>query len=163
MAMRSHQSLILESVAIQDRLEKHYEVRRLLCTPIFHAFTSPLVLLNALRYRETTYVMERYNNTFASKVLEFGITETAMPPALFVAILASPPGELSMLRSLRLIWTGGAVLAPELKRQTLEVIPDARIVSVFGMTECGWLTTFAYPEVDDTNAVGRPLPGYQIK
>lgn len=163
MAVRSHQSLILESMAIADVPKKPYEVRRLFCTPVFHAFSAPMMLLNALRYRETTYVMKRFDDTFARRIRDYRITETAMPPPLFLRMLGASCEEKSMLRRLQLIWSGGAPLAEDIRLRFLVAVPNPRIVDVYGMTEAGWLTTFKYPENDDTGSVGRLLPDYSAK
>ena len=39
--------------------------------------------------------------------------------------------------------------------------PYARIVQVYGMTEAGWITTFKFPELDESGSVGRLLPSYE--
>lgn len=154
----------MESKAIEDiHTFKPYEVRRLICTPIFHAFTTPLMLVEALRLGIPTYIMRRFDSTFAQKVRDFRITETAAPPPM-LKMLQEQPGTYHLLQSLRLIYSGGAPLAPELRKRTRSMfqIPP-RIVQVWGMTEGGWFSTFKYPEDDSTGSVGRVIPGLKIR
>ena len=61
MAARTHRAMMLETAAITDRnAEKPYEIRRLMSTPIFHAFTTPEVVFNPLRLGYPTYIMKRF-------------------------------------------------------------------------------------------------------
>ncbi|KAK5683266.1 hypothetical protein LTS10_004797 [Elasticomyces elasticus] len=164
MAMRSHLSMISELEAIaEDPAYKPYEVRRLFCTPIFHAFSAPEMLFNALRLGQVSYFMRRFDDSFAQKVHDFRITETFGAPAMLLK-LANKAEEHHLLQSLRYVAHGGAPLGSELRRRFLgmfEVPP--RLVPVYGMTEGGWFTTFRHPEKDDTGSVGRPVPGYELK
>ena len=164
MAARTHKALILETDAIEDNnAEKPYEVRRLFCTPIFHAFSTPEMVINPLRLGYPTYFMRRFDNTFAEKVHQFGITETAAPPPMLMRLQQQAESH-RLLQSLRLIFCGGAPLAPEIRRRALESFKEPpRIVQVWGMTEGGWFSTFKYPEDDSTGSVGKIVPGYEIK
>ncbi|KAK4953613.1 hypothetical protein LTR10_008216 [Elasticomyces elasticus] len=162
MAMRSHHSMISELEAITDD-SKPYEVRRLFCTPIFHAFSAPEMLFNALRLGQISYFMRRFDDSFAQKVHDFRITETFGAPAMLLK-LANKPEDYHLLQSLRYVAYGGAPLGSELSRRFLSIFEvPPRLVPVYGMTEGGWFTTLKYPEEDDTGSVGRPVPGYELK
>lgn len=163
MAARSHGSLILESKAIEDEnAEKPYKVRRLFCTPIFHAFSTPEMVITPLRLGIPTYIMQRFDDTFAQKIHDFGITETAAPPPMLKML--QEQGNHHLLQGLRMIFCGGAPLASELRKRVLAMFDmGPRIVPVWGMTEGGWFSTLKYPEDDSTGSVGRMIPGLQIK
>ena len=165
MAARSQRAMMLETAAIEDEnARKPYEIRRLMSTPIFHAFTTPEVVFNPLRLGYPTYIMKRFDRTFARKIHDFKITETAaVPPVL--SRLADTAEDHHLLQGLKQIFCGGApLLAPERKRFLKIYAKDPpRIVQVWGMTEGGWFTTSKYPEDDATGAVGRIIPGYEIK
>ena len=164
MAARTHRALILESKAIEDNhAQKPYDVRRLFCTPIFHAFSTPEMVIAPLRLGIPTYIMRRYDDTFAQKVHDLKITETAAPPPM-LKMLQEQQSSHHLLQSLRMIFCGGAPLARGLRKQTLAIFETPpRIVQVWGMTEGGWFATFKYPEDDRTGSVGRMVPGYDIK
>ncbi|KAL1301944.1 hypothetical protein AAFC00_002403 [Neodothiora populina] len=165
MAIRSHLSWVAENQAIEDELEKPYEARRLLCVPFFHAFAAPLALISALRSGHPTYVMTRFKQQdFLAAIARFKITETAMPPPLIVRFLAMQPDERAMLKSIELVWCGGAPLSEATQNSALQMLAgSARICQVYGMTEGGWMTTFLYPEGDRTGSVGRPIGNYEVK
>ncbi|KAK5112290.1 hypothetical protein LTR85_011562 [Meristemomyces frigidus] len=164
MAMRTHRAMIIEQQTIEDNdNDKPYEVRRLYCTPIFHGFSAPEMLFNVLRLGQTSYFMRRFDSTFAQKVHDLNITETFGAPPMML-MLVNQPGAGKLLQSLRMISFGGAPLASELRRKTLDLFETKpRIVPVYGMTEGGWFTTLKYPEDDSTGSVGRPIPGYEVK
>ncbi|CAD0112058.1 unnamed protein product [Aureobasidium uvarum] len=155
MAARSHLSLVTENLAIQDGLAKNYEVARLLFTPFFHGFTAPLALVDALVHGRTTYVMPRFNvNSCLEYVERYNITEIAAPPPVLLAFRRVPEAERTALRSIRLIWSGGAPMAAKMQNEAVAMFYKyARIVQVYGMTEAGWITTFKFPEMDETGSV----------
>ena len=87
-----------------------------------------------------------------------------MVPAIMTAILKMPPSEHEKLQSLRLVWSAGAPLDQRTQDQIYRLlVPSARVVQVWGMTEAGWITTFLWPEKDHTGSVGRLLPGVEAK
>lgn len=164
MAARTHRAMILESSAIEDdNASKPYEIRRLFCTPIFHAFSMPEMVINALRLGYPTYFMRRFDETFAQKVHDFGITEIAAPPPMLRKLQQQVEAH-HLLQTLRLVFSGGAPLAAEQRDQVTRLFNlPPRLVQVYGMTEGGWFTTFKYPEEDLTGSVGRPLLGVEIE
>jgi len=167
MVQRTHRALILETQANEDEnAAKPYDVRRLFCTPIFHAFSFPEMVVNALRLGQPSYFMKRFDDSFAQKVYDFGITETmAAPPMLLrLANQAEKEIERKTLQSLRMVLCAGAQLVAELRTKFLRVFEcPPRIVQVWGMTEGGWFSTFKYPEDDSTGSVGRVITGYQVR
>lgn len=164
MAARSHRAMMLETAAIQDNDEqKQYGVRRLTSTPIFHAFTAPETVVNPLRLGYPTYIMKRFDSTFAQRIHDLNITETAAAPPTLKK-LADTPADRHLLQSLKQVFSGGAPLAAADRDRFLRIFNQPpRIVQVWGMTEGGWFTTFKHPETDTTGSVGRPIPGYEVR
>lgn len=162
LVIRSHRGLVLETMAIKDNhADKPYQVSRLIFAPIFHGFTFP-VAIDALRLGIPTYVMKRYDPTFAPKIRQFGITETFVVPAILLRLVENIETH-PLVQSLRFIGFGGTPLLPDLRQKTLDMFKVApRIVPVYGETEAGWLTTLKYPDVDD-GSVGNPTPGLEMK
>ena len=165
LACRTQRALMAESVAMEDAPDKkEYPVRRLFCTPIFHAFSLILVAVNALRHGHQTYVMKKFDHTFSQKVCQFQITETAATPAMLHRLTTTDKVQMSDLASLRLIWCGGANLTSDVREQALMLLrQDVRIVQVWGMTEGGWFTTFHHPENNHDGSVGRLLDGWTMR
>ncbi|KAK3679859.1 hypothetical protein LTR78_000235 [Recurvomyces mirabilis] len=164
MAARTHRSMVHELAAIADDDSlKNYQVRRLFCTPIFHAFSAPEMIFNALRLGRPSYFMRRYDETFAHKISLYRITETFGPPAMLLRLI-NKVNDHHLLQSLRYVAYGGAPLGPELRRKFLGLFENKpRLIPVYGMTEGGWYTTLKDLENDDTGSVGRSIPGYDIR
>lgn len=168
MAARTHKAHVLESLAMEDNNAcKPYDVIRLFCTPIFHAFSSPEMLINSLRSGYKSYFLKRFDPIiFPNKIEEFGITEIYAPPPM-LSLLHNKPESHSKIQSLRGIYTGGAPFAPELRARFLSIYDNnpypPHIRQVWGLTEGGWMATFKHPINDQTGAVGNLIPGYKMK
>ena len=169
MVQRSHRSLVIETSGIQGNDSgKPYQVRRLYCTPIFHAFSFPEMVINSLRLGYQSFYMRRFDETFARKVHDLGITETMATPAMLLKIVGQTrknETERLNLQTMQMVFCAGAPLASQLRTSFLQLFDNGstRIVQVWGMSEVGWFATFRYPEHDDTGSVGRPLSGYQVR
>ena len=109
--------------------------------------------------------MPRFDSaTFATAIETFHITEIPMVPAMLLAALSSPLVTPACLASVRQIWTAGAPLSLSVQDRFRALLPtDARIVPVYGMTECGWITSLAYPDDSPDTSVGRPVPGLALQ
>jgi acyl-CoA synthetase (AMP-forming)/AMP-acid ligase II len=173
MAARSHVALINEALAIEDNnADKPYPIRRLINTPIFHAFSCPEMIINSLRLGFPVYFLPRFDRMrFPQLVATYGITETFAPPPMLLALLNDPQSH-SLLQSLRAVYTGGATLSSSLRASFRAIFPVSaaraplRIVQVWGMTEGGWYTTQKYPhdaDSDVSGSVGQALPGVEIR
>jgi acyl-CoA synthetase (AMP-forming)/AMP-acid ligase II len=173
MAARSHSALIHEALAIEDNnADKPYPVRRLINTPIFHAFSCPEMTINSLRLGFPVYFLPRFDRVrFPQLVATYGITETFAPPPMLLALLNDPASH-SLLQSLRAVYTGGAPLSSSLGASFRAIFPASatraplRIVQVWGMTEGGWYTTQKHPHDADSDvpgSVGQALPGVEIR
>ncbi|EMC93893.1 hypothetical protein BAUCODRAFT_150128 [Baudoinia panamericana UAMH 10762] len=165
LAARTQQSIMLELSAIEDNhASKPYEVRRLFCTPIFHAFSAPEMLFNSLRLGHPTYFMRRYDETFAQKVHNLRITEIFGAPPMLLKLVERPLEARHLLSSLKAVYFGGAPLGGDVRKKFLSVFETPpRLVPVYGMTEGGWFSTFSRLEDDPSGSVGRPLPGLEVK
>jgi acyl-coenzyme A synthetase/AMP-(fatty) acid ligase len=166
MAAHTHLATVIESAATQDHhASKPYVVRRLFCTPIFHSFSTPEMVINSIRLGIPSYFMKRFNDAkFSQAVHDFAITETFAPPPILLRLVNNPETH-PLIQSLRNIYSGGAPLVQELRTQFESIFQHEppRISQVWGMTEGGWYTTIKHPEVDPTNSCGRPIPGYEIR
>jgi acyl-coenzyme A synthetase/AMP-(fatty) acid ligase len=167
MVGRTHRAIVQETGAIEDNNhQKPYAVRRLYCTPIFHAYSFPEMVVNTLRLGYTSYYMPRFDDTFGSKLQTYQITETmAAPPIIMrLADLAQKAPGKAALQSLRQVFCAGAHLPQAVLSKFMHCFAaPIRVIQVWGMSEGGWFTTFKYPEDDDTGSVGRAVSGYQIK
>jgi acyl-CoA synthetase (AMP-forming)/AMP-acid ligase II len=166
MIQRTHRELILESKATEDA-PKPYHVRRLYCTPMFHAYSFTDMTINTFRLGMPSFYMRRYDHSFAQKVRKFNATETLVAPPVLMRLSNQAEADMeerNNLQTLRTVICAGASLSAQL-RSNFEQLFDCpvRLIQGWGMSEGGWFTTFRYPECDDTGSVGRAVEGYEIR
>ena len=85
MIQRTHRELILESKATEDA-PKPYHVRRLYCTPMFHAYSFTDMTINTFRLGLPSFYMRRYDHSFAWKLRQFSATETLVAPPVLMRL-----------------------------------------------------------------------------
>ncbi|KAK4182316.1 AMP-dependent synthetase and ligase [Podospora australis] len=175
MAQRTHRALIAESQSdeVYDARKPYpaSSITRLFCTPMFHAYSFPKMVINPLRQGQPTYIMKRFDApTFASKLAEFGITDIiAVPPILarLVEYAKMSPENKNSLQSLRTVLCAGAPLTSQLRDEFLGVFEEKQkivLAQEWGMTECGCITrapphqNFSHEE----GSVGVLVGGYQV-
>lgn len=143
MVSRSHRSLVVETRETQDAdFEKTYAVRRLYCSPIFHAFSFAEMVINSLRLGHPSYFMRRFDNSFVDKIHKYQITETMGVPAMLLRITEQCEKEDAArlkLQSLQQIVCAGAALPDQVRTRFLRLFEkdSMRVVQVWGLTECG--------------------------
>ncbi|EME81873.1 uncharacterized protein MYCFIDRAFT_138967 [Pseudocercospora fijiensis CIRAD86] len=140
---RTQRATVLESAAVEDNNSlKSYEIRRLFSTPIFHSFSTPEMVINSLRLGIPAYFVKRFDIVqWPLYVQKYGITEAFAPPAM-LQMLVNCPHAHPLIQSLRNVYTGGAPFTSELKVKWDAIFPS---------------------KVDDSSAVGRPIPGCEIR
>jgi len=93
------------------------------------------------------------------KITVFGMVPTVCR-MLMPAIEANP----SRCASLRRIAVTGEAFPVALKKRLIAALPEARLVSFFGMTEAGGVTYLSHEEqFTHPEAVGRPSPGVEVR
>ncbi|MCJ1402639.1 hypothetical protein MMC11_005859 [Xylographa trunciseda] len=165
-AMMSHAHCIdVASFIEQSSVGKPYKISRLVSLPLLHAFAAPIVHWSAFREGIPTYLMPRFDLAkFSEAIEEFHITEIPMVPAMILAAISSPLFTPTRLQSVRQIWTAGAPLSLAVQNQFRNLLtPEAKIVPVYGMTECGWITSLLYPNDATDDSVGVPVPGLALQ
>ncbi|OBT80823.1 hypothetical protein VF21_00226 [Pseudogymnoascus sp. 05NY08] len=156
---------LINQCQIQTERNMPYEVSRLCCLPPFPAYAAPSQHGMPLKTGSPCYVMPRYDgNAILDAVEKYQITEVLLVPPMVLSLPLLPKCTSSAVASLRQIFCGGAAIAYHIQEQLYDILhPDARINQIFGMSECGWVCGFQYPEKDDTSSVGRPFAGFSLK
>ncbi|MCJ1394775.1 hypothetical protein MMC18_007655 [Xylographa bjoerkii] len=165
-AMMSHAHCIdVASFIEQSSAGKPYTISRLVSLPLLHAFAAPIVHMSAFREGISTYLMPRFDLAkFSDAIERYQITEIPMVPAMMLAAVSSPSFTPNRLESVRHIWTAGAPLSLTVQNQFRSLLPPAaNIVPVYGMTECGWITSLVYPGDTSDESVGKPVSGLSLK
>lgn len=168
LAQRTHKALVEETRAIEDNnQEKPYEVSRLYCTPaIWGAYPFPEMVINSLRLGIPSYFIRQFEESLVSKICKYRVTEVMTVPHVLSKILdqVTETHTETQIQSLRMVMSAGAPLAPALAERFTSIFDvPPRVVQVWGLTECGHLTHWVYPESDKTGSVGRPVSGCDIR
>jgi acyl-coenzyme A synthetase/AMP-(fatty) acid ligase len=169
MAEKTHRSLVVESKAdeLYDQ-DKPYAIRRLFCTPMFHSYSFPKMVINPLRQGgySRTYYMPRFDATFAQNIARYGITDTiAVPPILAKLVEEAEDDTVrNHLQTLRCVLCAGAPLLAPLQMAFLALFDEEPcLAQEWGMTECGCVTRIPYGERNKSLSVGRPVGHYQVR
>lgn len=167
MAEKTHRALVVESRAdeLYDQ-DKPYAIRRLFCTPMFHSYSFPKMVINSLRQGYRTYYMPRFDATFAQKVSQYGITDTiAVPPILTKLVEEAEDDTVrSHLQTLRCVLCAGAPLLAPLQMDFLALFDEEPcLAQEWGMTECGCVTRVPYGRRNKSLSVGWPVGQNQVR
>ena len=133
-------------------------------TPLAHR-TGFGRLANALTLGATIVVMESFDAPKAVALIEaHGVTVMGMVPTvcrMMIPEITKDPGRCHTLR--RVLVTGEA-FPVSLKEQFIKLLPQARLVSFFAMTEAGGVTSLSHEEqFTHPKSVGRPTPGIEVR
>jgi len=128
-------------------------------TPMFHIAAGHTMLLSTLFIGGTVLILQSFSLPgFLEMIQKEKVTAFFAVPTMFVRILEYPHLKDYNLSSLRLLFTGGAVISVKLKEKLMKTFPQATVDDLMGLTEGGPLTTFL-PHRDalrKPGSVGRP-------
>jgi long-chain acyl-CoA synthetase len=133
--------------------------------PIFHIADFPAMFaVPALGGCQLT--LPRFNPlTFCEAVEEQQINYTILVPTMINLLTQFAEAKKYDLSSLEVLGYGGSPMAPELIRRTRELLPKAKLVQVYGLSETGYLTGLQDQEHTDERLMscGRPSPGIEVQ
>ncbi|TAQ90522.1 hypothetical protein B7494_g1160 [Chlorociboria aeruginascens] len=165
-ALLSHYNFIAEHELVNGVVKKPYEIRRLLCLPMFHAAAVPSAHTSALKGGYVSVVMRRFElEPFLAFIEKFEITELLVVPPIIIAIIMSDLNKKYSLKSVRSATSGAAPLGKDAQNKLRNLLPkDATVTQIWGMTETSCIaSTFYYPEDDATGSVGKFIPNMDVK
>lgn len=167
MAEKTHRALVMESKAdeLYDQ-DKQYSIRRLFCTPMFHSYSFPKMVINPLRQGHRTYYMPRFDATFSRNIFQYGITDTiAVPPILAKLVEEAEDDTVrGHLQTLRCVLCAGAPLLAPLQMSFLALFDEEPcLAQEWGMTECGCVTRVPYGRRSKSLSVGWPVGRNQVR
>jgi acyl-CoA synthetase (AMP-forming)/AMP-acid ligase II len=112
-------------------------------TPLFHIAAGHTMLLSTIFIGGTVIILREFSLPEFLEVIQMEkVTAFFAVPTIFARILDYPHLRDYDLRSLRLLFTGGAVISMELKEKLINAFPQATVDDLMGLTEGGPLTTF---------------------
>ena len=112
-------------------------------TPLFHIAAGHTMLLSTLFIGGTAVILKTFSlPEFFAAIQQEKITAFFAVPTMFSRILEHPNLTNYDLGSIRLLFTGGSVIAVELKEKLMKAFPRTTVDDLMGLTEGGPLTTF---------------------
>jgi len=110
--------------------------------------------------------MPRYETSaFLDGMVLHTITEITLMPPMLIQILQNPKATKSTFKSLRYVHGGGSKIPSSLQNRMKAMLPSKTpFTPIYGLSEAsGIVTTFLWPEDDETASIGRLLPGLEAK
>ncbi len=150
--------------AINGRLKNGPQDRILCCLPL--SFDYGLYqLFMALEYQSTLVIPEKYTlSEIPGMLVKEEITAFPAMPSLLGGLLYSRMLERVKLANLRYITSTGDNFPVEMIRRLMKVLPDTRIVPMYGQTECKRVSIMPEGHTDKIMAgsCGLPLAGTRV-
>jgi long-chain acyl-CoA synthetase len=133
--------------------------------PIFHIADFPSIFAApAFGARQIT-IPKFSAQTFCETVERERVTHTVLVPTMINLLTQFPGAGKYDLSSLQVLAYGGSPMAPDLVHRTRELLPNVKLIQVYGLSETGFLTGLQDQEhtEDKLMSCGRPCPGVDLQ
>jgi len=133
--------------------------------PLFHIADFP-AMFAAPAFGASQVTIPKFNpQTFCETVERERVSHTVLVPTMINLLTQFPEARRYDLSSLDVLAYGGSPMAPELLQRTKELLPWAKLVQVYGLSETGFLTGLQDREhtQDRLLSCGRPCPGIDLQ
>jgi acyl-CoA synthetase (AMP-forming)/AMP-acid ligase II len=133
--------------------------------PIFHIADFPFMFA-APAFGTCQVTIPKFSpQTFCETVQRERVTHTVLVPTMINILTQFPDLKNFDLTSLRHLGYGGSPMAPELVHRTRQVLPNVKLVQVYGLSETGFLTGLLDQEhtEDRLTSCGRPCLGIDVR
>ena len=133
--------------------------------PLFHIADFP-AMFAAPAFGASQVTIPKFNpQSFCETVERERVSHTVLVPTMINLLTQFPEARRYDLSSLDVLAYGGSPMAPELLQRTKELLPWAKLVQVYGLSETGFLTGLQDREhtQDRLLSCGRPCPGIDLQ
>jgi len=133
--------------------------------PIFHIADFP-AMFAAPAFGACQVTIPKFSpQIFCETVERERVTHTVLVPTMINLLTQFPDLRKFDLSSLEVLAYGGSPMAPELIRRIRELLPNLKLVQVYGLSETGFLTGLQDQEhtEDRLLSCGRPCPGVDVQ
>src|SRR6266850_2543128 len=133
--------------------------------PIFHIADFPFMFASPAFGTCQTTIPRFSPQTFCQTVEREHVTHTVLVPTMINMLTQFEELKNYDLTSLERLGYGGSPIAPELIHRTREVLPNAELTQVYGLSETGFLTGLQNHEHTETRltSCGRACPGVDVR
>jgi len=133
--------------------------------PIFHIADFP-AMFAAPAFAAHQATLPSFNaKTFCDTIERERINYTVLVPTMINLFTEFAENNRCDLSSLEVLAYGGSPMQPELIRRTRRLLPNVKLVQVYGLSETGFLTGLEDKDhtEDHLTSCGRPCPGIEIQ
>ena len=133
--------------------------------PIFHIADFP-AMFAAPAFGACQATFPKFSPQIFCETLERErVTHAVLVPTMINLLTQFPDLTKFDLSSLEVVAYGGSPMAPELIRRIRELLPNLKLVQVYGLSETGFLTGLQDQEhtEDKLLSCGRPCPGVDVQ
>src|ERR1700683_2814045 len=133
--------------------------------PIFHIADFPSMFA-APAFGDRQITIPKFSaQTFSETVERERVTHTVLVPTMINLLTQFKDAKKYDLSSLQVLAYGGSPMAPELVHRTRELLPNVKLIQVYGLSETGFLTGLQDHEhtEDKLMSCGRPCPGVDLQ
>ncbi|WP_371185503.1 AMP-binding protein [Thalassotalea maritima] len=140
--------------------------RYLIINPFFHAFGYKAGWVSALLAGCTILPEKVFDSgRILSRIADDNINILPGPPTLYTSLLHDKAFATTDLSSLRTAVTGSSSVSPHLVEQMRNDLGIERVVTAYGLTECGGLATMCSPNDSAetiANSSGKAIAGTEL-
>jgi len=133
--------------------------------PIFHIADFPAIFA-APAFGAFQVTIPKFSpRIFCETVARERVSHTVLVPTMIRLLSQFAEARNYDLSSLEVLAYGGSPMAPELIHETRELLPNLKLVQVYGLSETGFLTGLRDQEhtEDRLMSCGRPCPGIDVQ
>lgn len=133
-AIWSHYNLVAEHELLWQNDMRDYQIRRLLCLPMFHAAVFSTAHIASLKTGHGAFVMRRFElEEFLKHVEKYQITDLGLVPPLIISIIMSDLSKQYSLKSVKAASCGAALMGKGPQKRFQDLIADgAPFTQVWG-------------------------------
>jgi long-chain acyl-CoA synthetase len=132
--------------------------------PIFHIADFP-IMFAAPAFGANQVTIPKFNpQTFCEAVQREHVSHTVLVPTMINLLMQFPGLNSYDLSTFEHLGYGGSPMAPELVHRTRQVLPNLKLVQVYGLSETGFLTGLQDHEHTEDKLIscGRPCLGTDV-
>ncbi len=133
--------------------------------PIFHIADLPFIFGSPAFGTCQVTIPKFTPRDFCEAVERHRVSHTVLVPTMLNLLTQCPDLERYDLTSLEQVGYGGSPIAPELIRQTRQMLPGVKLLQVYGLSETGFLTGLRDHEHTEKRleSCGRPCSGVELR
>ena len=133
--------------------------------PLFHIADFPFTFASPAFGTYQVTIPKFSPQAFCETVARERVTHTVLVPTMINLLLQYEELKSFDLTSLENLGYGGSPIAPELIHRVREILPNVKLLQVYGLTETGFLSGLQDHEHTEARltSCGRPCPGIEVR